>query len=113
MPRERAMYLLDIVQAIDAIADFTKGTSFDDFLASPLLQAAVERKVEIVGEAIRQLEMHYPGASSSLPEARLAIGMRHHLAHGYFSTDLQELWNTAKHELGPLRDSAQAQLEIP
>lgn len=110
MRRERTMYLWDVVLAVECVETFTDGLSFEGFLAAPIVQAAVERKIEIIGEAIRQMEANFPGSSHTLPDVRLAIGMRNHLAHGYFYTDLQELWLTAKKDLDPIKQAARNDL---
>ncbi len=113
MPRSREKYLWDIVHAVEAVELFTQSLTFENFLQSGLVQAAVERKIEIIGEALRQIEVHYPGSSSGLPDTRVAIGMRNYLAHGYFATDLQELWLTAKQNLPVLKKAVLAKVDSP
>jgi uncharacterized protein with HEPN domain len=54
MRREAKRYLYDVAQAAELIAQFTAGKTFQDYLEDPMLRAAVERKFEIIGEALSQ-----------------------------------------------------------
>jgi hypothetical protein len=58
MRREAKGYLHDVAQAAEMIAQFTSGRTFQDYLEDPMLRAAVERKFEIIGEALAQLAKH-------------------------------------------------------
>lgn len=63
-------YLQHILEAIDRISEYTKDLNEQTFLDNKLIQDAVIRNVEIIGEACRNLERHYPEFSktySTLP----------------------------------------------
>ena len=49
--RHEGLYLNDIVEAADHIAEFTSGTDFEGFQKSELLRSAVVQKLGIMGEA--------------------------------------------------------------
>jgi uncharacterized protein with HEPN domain len=51
-PRDARKYLCDIAEAADQPPEFVAGKSLDDHLGDRLLQAAVERHFEVVGEAL-------------------------------------------------------------
>ena len=53
MQRDARAWLSDILTACDLLADFTKDKTFDDYAADALLRSAVERQLQIVGEALR------------------------------------------------------------
>ncbi len=110
MPRDRELYLHDILTAISQIESFTANMTRESFNVDPLVSAAVERKFEIIGEALKQLETYFPGSTSSFPKAKSAIGMRDRLAHGYFATDLGILWAAIEGELPPLKAAATKEL---
>jgi uncharacterized protein with HEPN domain len=55
MPRNKRAYLWDVIQAANDIQSFTNGKSVEDYVTSAMLRAAVERKLEIVGEAFSQV----------------------------------------------------------
>ena len=59
------------------------------------MSAAVERKFEILGEALNRALALDPLLEASLPDARKAIGMRNALAHGYDEIDQRTVWSTA------------------
>lgn len=55
MRLEARKYLYDIKQAADLLGEFTAGKQFSDYRETPMLRAAVERKCEIIGEALSKL----------------------------------------------------------
>ena len=101
-------YLEHIVQAIDRITRYTTGLDAQQFHASDIVQDAVIRNLEVVGEASRNIERHHPTFSAAHPELPLvfAYEMRNALAHGYFKIDLQVVWNTLQEDLPRLRSQA-------
>ena len=64
------------------------------------------RNLEVIGEASRNIERHFPEFSTSHPELPLASAyeMRNALAHGYFAIDLSIVWNTIENDLPPLHE---------
>jgi uncharacterized protein with HEPN domain len=89
-----------IVHAIDRITNYTKSDEAE-FLANEMVQDAVIRNLEIIGEASRSIEKRFPEfakENSELP-LRNAYEMRNALAHGYFKTDLAIVWKTIKNDL--------------
>jgi uncharacterized protein with HEPN domain len=99
-------YLDHIVQAIARIHDYVQDMDEPAFLASSLVQDAVVRNFEIIGEACRNIERHYPEFSASHPEIPFgfAYEMRNALAHGYFKVDLEIVWKTLQRDLPLLSD---------
>lgn len=98
-------FLQHIVDAIDKALRYTAGHDEAGFLADELLQDAVIRNLEIVGEACRNIERHAPCFASEHPELPLGVAyeMRNVLAHGYFHVDLHLVWQTLQRDLPPLR----------
>ena len=99
-------YLDHIVQAVVRIHDYVQDMDESAFLASSLVQDAVIRNFEIIGEACRNIERHYPEFSASHPEIPFgfAYEMRNALAHGYFKVDLEIVWKTLQRDLPLLSD---------
>lgn len=72
--------------------------------------AAVERKLEIIGEALKPMEANFHGSTGALPKVKPAMGMRDRLAHGYFDTDLEIIWKTVHYELPSLKLAVEQEL---
>jgi uncharacterized protein with HEPN domain len=73
-------------RAADLVAEFVQGRSFDDYLADRLLRSAVERQLEIVGEALNRLAKEVPALAARIPDLRPAIAARNVLIEGPRST---------------------------
>jgi uncharacterized protein with HEPN domain len=98
-------YLRHIVEAIDRIERYTVGLDEAAFRASELVQDAVIRNLEVIGEASRNITRDHPDIAASQPQLPLsaAYEMRNALAHGYFQVDLGIVWRTLQTDLPQLR----------
>ena len=99
MNRE-ALFRREILESIQKIRTFTSGGRAA-FLESELIQNAVIRNIEIIGEAARNIERNDPAFAqqhSGVPWA-VMYGMRNRLSHGYHQIDLQLVWNTVQSDL--------------
>lgn len=74
------------------------------FLNTQLVQDAVIRNFEIIGEASNNIEKHYTKFASEHPELPLAFAyqMRNAVAHGYFKVDFEIVWKTIHRDLPSL-----------
>ena len=65
------------------------------------------RNFEIIGEASRNIQKHFPDFAADHPEVPWAIAyeMRNALTHGYFTVDLAIVWRTIENELPGLKDN--------
>lgn len=97
-------YLAHIVQAIERIGRYTENLDQVRFLDNELVQDAVIRNLEIIGEASNNIEKHYPEFAAAHPELPLsyAYQMRNAVAHGYFQVDLEIVWKTIQGDLPDL-----------
>ena len=93
MRLESKKYLRDIEQAAGLAGEFLTGKSFDDYDATPMLRAAVERQCEILGEALAQLAKTDPGTVARVSEYRRIIAFRNILIHGYTDVDHRLVWD--------------------
>ncbi|MCL4543687.1 MAG: DUF86 domain-containing protein [Chloroflexi bacterium] len=87
MKRDPRLYLDDILEAIAAIAEYTQGVSQEEFLRNRLLQDAVVRRIEIIGEAANQLPQEAKEKALDIPWTDM-VGMRNRVIHGYFGVSL-------------------------
>jgi uncharacterized protein with HEPN domain len=96
-----ADYLAHILEAIERIDHYTQDMDEAAFLGSLLVQDAVIRNIEIIGEASHNIEVRYPdfvGANPGLPLSS-AYQMRNAVAHGYFKVDFEIVWKTIRRDL--------------
>jgi uncharacterized protein with HEPN domain len=103
-------YLAHIVEAIERIHRYTGNMDEATFLDNALVQDAVIRNLEIIGEASNNIEKHFPEFSAAHPELPLAFAyqMRNTVAHGYFKVDYEIVWKTILSDLPRLRALIQA-----
>ena len=88
--------MLDVTIACDELTRFCAGKDLAAFRADRLLQLAVERQFEIIGEALARLERVDPERlAEAIPEYRRIIGFRNLIAHGYDVIDDAALWDFA------------------
>ncbi len=114
-PARVAEFLQHILEAVSRITSYTSGMSEDDFTANSLVQDAVIRNIEIMGEAARKIELADPDFAARNPQLPLhdIYLMRNRLAHGYFSIDLALVWNSVRTEIPPLQLQIEAILNRP
>jgi len=93
MRLETRTLLEDIRQAVEAIQRFTKDKSLDDYLSDDQLQASVERKFEIIGEALNRLSYHDPDTVELIDDYAKIIAFRNTLIHGYSTIDNRIVWD--------------------
>ena len=108
--RSDELYLRDIVEAADFIAEFLNGIEANVFHGSELLRSAVAQKLLIVGEAAARVSDATRMRNSQLPWARI-VGFRNILVHAYFGIDWDVVWNAATVEAPVLRLQIVALLE--
>jgi uncharacterized protein with HEPN domain len=98
-------YLGHILQAIDRIQRYTSGMSEADFARSEVIQDAVIRNFEVIGEASRNIARDCPDFAAAHPELPLSFAyeMRNALAHGYFTVDFGIVWKTIGSDLPALQ----------
>jgi uncharacterized protein with HEPN domain len=99
-------YLEHVLEAIRRIKKYCADTDQAAFLLNQLVQDAVIRNFEIIGEASRNIERVDPQFLVSHPELPLsfAYDMRNVLAHGYFKVDLAVVWKTIERDLPYLEE---------
>lgn len=87
MARDPRALLADVLDAARSIERFRQGIDLDGFRADELVRAGVERKVEIVGEALNRLSHEHPDLAERIPDLARIVGFRNVLAHGYDVVD--------------------------
>ena len=111
MTTEGRKRLHDIRLTAEALARFTAGKTVEQLKADEVLQAAIERKLEIIGEAFVQLRDEDPDTAEKFPELRKIVGMRNRLVHGYDQLDLDVLWDATISHVPKLLEQVNALLK--
>ena len=93
-----AAYLWDMLDAARNAIEFTRGKTLDDFVEDRMLQYAVERAVEIVGEAANRISSTFHQAHPEVPWRKI-VGQRNVLAHEYGDIDPSMMWDLARKHL--------------
>jgi uncharacterized protein with HEPN domain len=93
--------LWDMLDAARTAIEYTRGLRFEDFLKDRRTRDAVERNLEIVGEAARRVS---PETRANFPDIpwRSMIGLRNVLAHEYGDIRYEILWSIIQDKLNPL-----------
>ena len=99
-PQRLPDYLGHILEAIERIQAYVADVDEVGFLSSKLIQDAVIRNLEVIGEASRNIEHVHPEFAAAHPELPLALA--NDLAHGYFKVDLEIVWKTVQRNLPDL-----------
>jgi uncharacterized protein with HEPN domain len=95
-------HLDDALHAARLALRFLDGTALEEYLSNELLRSAVERQVEIVGEACRRALDDTPEMRERLPDSAKAVAMRNRLAHGYDTVDHSLVFTTVTKNFPPL-----------
>jgi uncharacterized protein with HEPN domain len=92
MTEKQLKFLYDIKLAIDDIESYfdTETRTFDNYTKNSLLKRAIERNLEIIGEAINRLLKDDP--SFPIENAKKIIGLRNQIIHGYDSVSDENIW---------------------
>ncbi|HZY57532.1 MAG TPA: DUF86 domain-containing protein [Rubrobacteraceae bacterium] len=88
------VFLLHIRDALREVLTFIEGESYESFLANRMVQNAVMRSFEVVGEAARRVSPEFRQTHPEVPW-RLMSDFRNKLIHDYFGLDLEVIWKTA------------------
>lgn len=96
--RRDAGYLWDMREALRDCLKFVESATYDDFCGNAMMHSAVERRLEVLGEAASHVSKDFQLAHSEIPWKEIT-GIRVILAHRYGEVNLEELWRTVTEDL--------------
>lgn len=107
MNKKDLIYIYHINDSIKKILEYCEGISEEDFIKKSLVQDAVIRKIEIIGEASSKLSKEFKSENNFIPWKNI-VGMRNKLIHDYFGVDVIAVWQTVNTDIPELK----GQIEI-
>jgi uncharacterized protein with HEPN domain len=107
--KDNKLYLLHILECIDKINSYTSSGE-NEFSKSTLLQDAVMRNLEIIGEATKNISLDLRQKHPQIPWRKMA-GLRDILIHNYMGVNIRTVWNIVKNELPAVKKDVQNLLQ--
>jgi uncharacterized protein with HEPN domain len=107
-----SVFIEHILESISLIETYTSQISKEDFLNSRQIQDAVMRRLEIIGEASKNIPPEFRKAHLNIPWREIT-GMRDILIHEYFGVDLVLTWKTIKENLPVLKRELSIAIKKP
>ena len=105
--KDDSLYIDHIRRSINNILEYTKGINKKEFSKNNLVQDAVIRNFEIIGEATKKVSKAYRQIHVEIPWKEMS-GMRNKLIHDYIGVDIAVIWKTIKEDLPPLKKVLEA-----
>ena len=102
MKKDPQVFLKHILESIEWIEKDVMNLSEDQFMGNIPMQDAVVRRIEIIGEAVRNLPNDFKQVNPGPPWQDIA-DMRNKLIHEYFNVDLELVWEVIKKDLPPFK----------
>ncbi|MDI6716324.1 MAG: DUF86 domain-containing protein [Actinomycetota bacterium] len=110
MKRDYLLYIKDILDSINRIEEFIGDMDYDDFVADDKTSSAVIHKLEIMGEASKNVSKDIKVKHKQIPWNEMAR-MRDKITHFYFGVDYEIVWKVVKENLPLLKDQIKAVLD--
>jgi uncharacterized protein with HEPN domain len=107
MQHDVEKFLCDILAAAIDIKQFVATMSFDEYHGNKLVKAAVERKFEIIGEALSRIARLSPATAGHIREYEKIISFRNIVIHSYDVVSDPIVWDVIRNKLQPLIDDVE------
>ena len=101
MNRDR-VFLNHVRDEIYFLLNATAKTSFDDLMEDEIVQRAILRSLEVIGEAVKNLSSEFKESHPEIEWKKIA-GLRDRLIHQYFGVDWLIIWDIIETKLPPLK----------
>lgn len=102
MKRDVNLFIQDILQNIKDIESFSSGVTMNKFIHNKLIQNAIIRSLEIIGESAKNIPDSFRIKYPKIPWKEIS-GFRDILIHSYFGVSMERVWNIIKKDLPNLK----------
>ncbi|MFH1504219.1 MAG: DUF86 domain-containing protein [Candidatus Omnitrophota bacterium] len=110
MKRNYKIFIEDILVAMNKIEEYIKELSYEDFAEKEMVEDAVIRKIEIIGEAAKNVPENIKAKYKNIPWKKMA-GLRDITIHEYFGVDLDIVWEIITKNIPETKADIQEVLE--
>ena len=100
--RGDSVFVMHILDSINAVEDFSKNLSREDLELDRLRQSAIVREIEVIGEASKNISAEFKDKYNEVPWKEI-IGTRDKITHHYFGLNLDVIWEIVKENLPDLK----------
>lgn len=107
MKKNPVVFLDHVLNSIKLLEEYTQSLSFDDFKSDYEKQDAVIRRLEVIGEAVRNLPEEFVEKYPNIPW-RDIMDFRNVLIHQYFDVNIERVWETVQRDLPELKKKIQS-----
>ncbi len=111
MKKNFYIYLEHILESINSIVDYIKGMNQKEFLENKMVQDAVIRHLEIIGEATKKSDKNFKEEYNFIPWRKMA-GMRDKLIHDYMGIDIWAVWDTVDDYIPELKEHIEKIIQV-
>jgi uncharacterized protein with HEPN domain len=104
--KDDTVYLRHILDAVAQIEQYLRGVSVDIYADNRMLQDAIVRQLEIIGEASGNLSKAFCNEHPEVPWGQI-VAMRNRIAHDYMNVDMDIVWDVVQQDLPLLKGQAE------
>ena len=112
MTRDPKKYLTDMLDSSRFLIGITANKTLRDYQEDRIFRSALERELQIVGEALYQLYQSDPATAKRISDHQRIIRFRHQLVHGYHDLNPELVWSIVETRLQGLVDEVESLLAL-